>query len=417
MLTQGIGAEAKPRAAVFVAPFFAETTVRFIKAAAGLPGVRLGLISQDPVGTLPAEVRRLLAAHYRIENGLDAQQIAGAVRALSRELGPPVRVLGALEQLQVALAQVRELLDIEGMGVEVAHNFRDKARMKDVLRQAGVPCARHALAETRSQARDRGREIGFPLVVKPPAGAGARHTYRVEDQASLEQSLNWNPPAPSRPVLLEEFIVGEEHSFDAVTIGGKPVWHSLTHYMPGPLEVMREPWIQWSVLLPREVDHPHYDSIREVGFKALQALGIGTSLTHMEWFRRADGSIAVSEVAARPPGAQFTTLMSYAHDMDFYRAWARLMLFDAFDPPERKFAAGIVFLRGQGRGVVKAIHGLDRAQQELGSLVAEVRLPREGQAAASSYEGEGFVVLRHPETAVVRQALKRLVSLVRVELG
>jgi len=34
-----------------------------------------------------------------------------------------------------------------------------------------------------------------------------------------------------------------------------------------------------------------------------------------------------------------------------------------------------------------------------------------------TYEGEGYVVLRHAETAVVARALARVVSLVRVELG
>ena len=51
------------------------------------------------------------------------------------------------------------------------------------------------------------------------------------------------------------------------------------------------------------------------------------------------------------------------------------------------------FLRGQGRGRVKAIHGLEQAQREIGSLVIETDLPRLGQTPSSSYEGEG---LRHP---------------------
>ena len=93
------------------------------------------------------------------------------------------------------------------------------------------------------------------------------------------------------------------------------------------------------------------------------------------------------------------------------------MIFDRFEPPPREFAAGIAFLRGQGRGRVAAIHGLDRAQQELGGLVVEVNLPRRGQLPASSYEGEGYVVLRDPDTEVVARGLRRLVSLVRVELS
>ena len=192
---------------------------------------------------------------------------------------------------------------------------------------------------------------------------------------------------------------------------------SLTRYTPGPLDVLRNPWIQWTVLLPREIDDPRYDDIRAVGSRALEALGMGTGLSHLEWFRRPDGSIAVSEVAARPPGAQFTTLISYAHELDFYRAWARLMILGEFAVPERRYAAGIAFLRGQGAGRVRSVTGLERAQEELGELVVEARIPRKDQTPSGTYEGEGFVVLRHPSTEVVENGLERLVSLVRVELG
>ena len=128
---------------VFVAPFFLDTTLRFVEAVADLPGVRTGLISQDPAERLPPGLRSKLAAHYRIADGLDPQQIADAVRGLARQIGPPQRLIGALEQLQVPLGEVRDALGIDGMGAEVAKNFRDKARMKTVLQRAGVPCARH----------------------------------------------------------------------------------------------------------------------------------------------------------------------------------------------------------------------------------------------------------------------------------
>ena len=130
-----------------------------------------------------------------------------------------------------------------------------------------------------------------------------------------------------------------------------------------------------------------------------------------------NGSIAISEVAARPPGAQFTTLLSYAHDLDFYRAWARLVAFDQFEPPARPFAAGAAFLRGQGNGVVRAVRGVEALRAELGSLIVESKLPRVGQTPSSSYEGEGFIILRHPDTDVVREGLARIVSTLRVELG
>jgi D-alanine-D-alanine ligase-like ATP-grasp enzyme len=405
------------RHTVFVLPFALETTLRFVAGAASLPGVRLSVVSQDPLEKLPASLRAQLAGHWRVDNAFDPQALAQAVRALCARRGPVERMIGVLEQLQVPLAEARELLGLPGHSAEVARNFRDKARMKDLLRAAGVPCARHRLVERAEEAGAFIAEVGYPVVVKPPAGAGGARTFRLDGEADLARYLAQYPPAARGVSLFEEFIRGTEHSFDSVLLDGRPIWYSISRYMPSPLEVMENPWIQWCVLLPRDIDVPEYDPIRSVAFRALSALGMRTGLSHMEWFRRSDGSVAVSEVGARPPGAQFTTLLSYAHDLDFYRAWPRLMIFDAFDPPPRLHAAGAAYVRGQGSGQVKHIRGLDQAQRELGHLVVEAKLPRQDQAQSTSYEGDGYVIVRHARTEVVEAALKRIVSLIRVDLG
>ena len=277
--------------AVFVAPFFLDTTLRFVEAVADLPGVRTGLVSQDPTERLPAKLRAKLAAHWRIDDGLDPQQIADAVRGLARQIGPPSRLVGALEQLQVPLGEVRDALGIEGMGAEAAKNFRDKARMKTVLQRAGVPCARHQRVTSESEAWEAAESVGYPLVLKPAAGAGAKSTYRVADAGELRGALAAVRPSPERQSVIEEFVVGDEFSFDAVSIRGKPIWHSLSYYLPAPLHVVDNPWIQWCVLIPREIDHPRFDDIRRVAFRALDVLGMGTGLSHMEWFRRAVAAV------------------------------------------------------------------------------------------------------------------------------
>jgi len=405
------------RSAVFVAPFFLETTLRFVDAAASLRGVRLGLVSQDPLERLPAGIRRKLAGHRRIEDGLDPKRIAGAVRDLATEIGPVERVVGALEQLQVPLGEVRDALGIEGLGAEAARNFRDKARMKDVLRRAGVPCARHARVESGDDLRRFLGEVGYPVVLKPTAGAGAKGTYRITNAEEAEQALRASGPSAEAPAVAEEFVLGQEFSFDTVSIRGKAVWHSLSHYLPPPLHVIDNPWIQWCVLIPREIDDPRYDDIRKVAFRALETLGMKTGLSHMEWFRRPDGSVLVSEVGARPPGAQITSLISWAHDVDFYRAWAGLVVLDRFDPPARKYAAGCAYLRGQGEGRIRGVRGIRDVLAELGPIVVEKKLPRVGAAPSTSYEGDGYVIVRHPDTTVVERALGHIVSNVRVDLG
>ncbi len=402
---------------VFVAPFFAETTLRFVSAVSLTPGARTTLVSQDPPDRLPPELRARLAGHVAIPDALDADQIRAVVERIAGATGRTAhRLLGTLEELQVPLATVRDRLGIPGMGAEAAENFRDKARMKRVLRAHGLPCARHALAETPAEARAFAAEVGYPVIVKPREGSGSRGTYRLAGDDDLLACLASMPPGPGRPLMMEEFVVGEEHSFDSVSVAGRPVWHSINDYLPGPLEVMREPWIQWCVVLPREVDDPRYDGIRRVAADALAALGMDTGMSHMEWFRRPDGSVAISEVGARPPGARFVHLISWAHDFDMFRAWAELAVHGRFEPRPRPYAAGAAYLRGQGRGTVARVRGLE-VLRELEPIVVEARVPQPGQPTSPTYEGEGFVIVRHPDTDVVRAALAEIVSAVRVEVA
>ncbi len=406
-----------PTHVIFAAPFFMDATLRFIGGATHLPDTLVTLVSQDPAEKLPADLRARLAGHWRVDDALDPRQLVEAAEALQSRFGKAQRYIAALEQLQVPLAVAREALGIEGLSADAARNFRDKARMKTVLREAGVPCARHALAGNPAEALAFAKEVGFPLVAKPPAGAGGKSTWRIDDAAQLAQLLDMHPPGDRHPTLFEEFVQGTEFSFDSVMIDGELVWHSISRYMPSPLEVLENPWIQWVVMLPRDISDAEFDPIRDAASRGLRALGLTTGLSHMEWFRLADGRIAISEVGARPPGAQFTSLLSYAHDVDFYRAWPHLLTFGEFDPPPRRYAAGAAYIRGQGRGTVRAIHGLDEAQRRFGRLVVEAKLPREGQPPSDSYEGDGYVIVRDPDTAVVEHALTEIVKLIRVELA
>ena len=86
-------------------------------------------------------------------------------------------------------------------------------------------------------------------------------------------------------MLLEEFVRGDEHSFDSVLVDGRLVWHSISRYLPSPLDVLEHPWIQWCVLLPRDIG----------GFDGI--VGIGAARPHRA--RPAHGPVAHGVV---PPG-------------------------------------------------------------------------------------------------------------------
>jgi biotin carboxylase len=402
---------------IFTAPHYSENALRFISATAALPDVRLAVISQETQEALPAALQAKIVGHWHVPDCLNADQLTWAAESLAQRHGRIHRLFAAVEQIQVPIAVARERLNLPGMSVETAQNFRDKARMKNLLHAAGLPCARHALAANEAEAWSFAEEVGYPLVVKPPAGAASQATFRANNSDELRHALNTLNPRPGQEALLEEFMTGAENSFETFSLNGQPLFHSLTHYAPPPLEVLRNPWIQWTILLPREIDDNQYDDIRHAGRRALNVLGMDTGMTHLEWFRRPDGSIAISEVAARPPGAQIMTMIARANDIDANYAWVRLMVYGDFNMPSRKYAVGAAFLRGMGQGHVRAVHGLDAADRTIGHLVTDVKIPYIGQPAATTYEGEGYVILRHPETEVVHQALQQAITTIRVELA
>ncbi|HVV87357.1 MAG TPA: ATP-grasp domain-containing protein [Kofleriaceae bacterium] len=401
------------RNVVFAAPFPLLTTMRFARAAARLPDVRLlGICQEPPTGDDAA----LFADLVRVPDALDSGQLVDAARVLQRRHGDLHRVLGILEPLQVQLAEVRQALGVPGTDPVTADLFRDKARMKDELRKHGLPCARHAMIRTWADAQAFVAEVGFPLVLKPLAGMGCKATWRIGGHDELRAALGAMHASPEQPALAEEFLRGREFSFETITIGGEVKWTSISRYLPTPLEVMETPWIQWCVVLPRAIDTGEFDDLQTLGRKTVTALGLDTGFTHMEWFRRDDGSIAIGEIAARPPGANIVLCNGYAHDADLYRAWARAVVDGAFDGPwERRYAVGCAFLRGVGRGRVVRVSGVDEAQARVGKLVVDARLPSRGAPRSDSYEGDGHVIVRDPDTDVVKAALKTIIETIQID--
>ncbi len=398
------------RTVLFVAPFLMDATLKYIQAVNAVAGVRLFVLTQDGPGRLPPG-----AEHYRVENALDPAVIVAAAKRIRAHTGGLHRLIGILENAQEALAIARTELGLPGMDLATAERFRDKGLMKQALRDAGLPCARYARLHSDADARRFVAEVGYPVVLKPPAGAGCKGTYQVGSARELEAALAEARPTADREVLAEEFILGDEFSFDTIVIDGKVHFTNILRYLPGPLDVTRNDWIQWTVLAPRDITGPEFASIRDVGVRAVTTLGLRTGMTHMEWFRRKDGTAVVSEVGARPPGAQFTSIMGYVYDRSLYHAWAHAVVDEKVSGTfERKYAAGCAYLRGSGQGRVARIDGLDEAQHRVGALVVEANLPQIGAPKAAGYEGDGYVIVRHPDTDVVARALRTIVETVKV---
>src|SRR4051812_11928964 len=149
-----------PRNVVFVAPFPTDITMRFVRAAARLPDVRLlGIVHTPPSGEDAAVYHDLV----KVTDPLATQDLIDATDVHRRRYGQPDRIIGILEAMMVQLAQARAQFGVPGTQPAVAELFRDKSRMKAALRAAGQPVAKSRLLRGPDDARSFAEEVGFPM--------------------------------------------------------------------------------------------------------------------------------------------------------------------------------------------------------------------------------------------------------------
>lgn len=225
------------RNVIFVAPSASYDVLRFLRALSKLEGTRL----LGVFGKGSKEARALCDTLALVDDPFSVDDLSEAVRLLTRRYGRAHRIVGINEVLMVQLAKVRERFGVPGTPVKTATLFREKADMKDALRAAGLPVAAHALLTTEREARAFVERVGLPLVLKPPAGVGARSTYRVKTVSALLTALQVMDMRPGHPVLAEELLRGTEHSFETVTVAGRPRAVSFANYLPAASRCWRSP--------------------------------------------------------------------------------------------------------------------------------------------------------------------------------
>ncbi len=372
-------------------------------------GAKVFGVAEQPHPALPEMARLSLAGHLQVASLWDEQAVLAEVRRFAERVRID-RVECLWEPGMILAARLREGLGLPGMTVAQTIPFRDKGKMKEALDRAGIRTPRHARATTAREVREAAERLGFPIIVKPIAGAGSADTYRAGDMNELERTLPLLRHIDE--VSVEEFIEGEEHTFDTICAGGEILYFNICWYRPGALIGRTHEWISPQTLALREVGATILEGGRKLGRAVLDALGFEAGFTHMEWFRKPDGEAVFGEIAARPPGARTVEVMNYSCDIDVYRGWAEAVCHARLSQPiERRYNASVVFKRAQGRGRIQRIEGLESLLAHFGSHIVSVELLPIGAPRRDWKQtllSDGWVIVRHPDLATCCEIADRV---------
>jgi biotin carboxylase len=361
-------------------------------------GARVIGAGDAPESSLPPMVRESLAYYMQVRSFADEDAIVEQARELARRIRID-RVESLWEPTMILAAKIRRALGVPGMTVEETVPFRDKEIMKQVLDRAGIRTPKHARCTTLAECRAAAERIGFPIIVKPIAGAGSADTYRLQDWQEFENVAPRLRHVPE--VSVEEFVDAEEYTFDTICAGGRVLFYNICWYRPRPLVSKSLEWVSPITIALRDPDAPELEGGRRMGFAVLEALAFRDGFTHMEWYRKPNGEVVFGEIGGRPPGARTVDVMNFASDVDHFRGWAEAVLHGKLaQPVERKYNACSIFKRARGQGRIQRIEGLGRLMSEYGENVCVVDLLPLGAPRRDWKQtliSDGMLILRHPD--------------------
>lgn len=382
---------------LLISPGYPGDMPQFTRALAEVGAQVLG-VGDQPAGALPEPARSAVSSYLRVRNLWDEKAV---LEAVSQWVGDrvPDRVECLWEPGVVLAARLREALGVPGLNAEQAFAFRNKERMKQVLDQAGIRTPRHRACDTSAACWEAAEEIGFPIILKPISGAGSADTYRVHDEMELKSALLRLQHVPE--VSVEEFVDGEEYTYDTVSIDGAPAFYNIAWYRPRPLVARSNEWISPQVVALRHPEQAELAAGREMGLAVLKALEFEHGFTHMEWYRKADGEVVFGEIAARPPGAHQVDQMNFACNIDIFRGWAEAVCFQRMsEKVERRYNVANIYKRAQGQGTIRQIIGLERIERLCGDALVWNHLLPVGARRRDWLQtliSDGFLVVRHPD--------------------
>jgi hypothetical protein len=399
---------------LFLSPGYPAEMPHFTRGLAQV-GARVFGVGDQPVSALPREARSALADYLQVGNLWDEGAVVQSVRAWLRGRGLD-RVECLWEPGVVLAARLREALGVPGMDVATATCFRDKELMKQALDAAGVRTPKHARARNVPEARAALERIGFPVILKPIAGAGSADTYTARDEREFARALELTRAVPELSV--EEYIEGDEFTFDTISAHGEILFHNVCLYRPKPLIARLNEWVSAQSVGLRDTDSPVAQKGRALGREVLRALGFESGFTHMEWFLTPKGEAVFGEIGARAPGARLVHGMNYSCDADFFAGWGEAVCYGRLSQPlVKKYNTACVFKRAVGQGRIQRYEGLEALLARYGEHIPLVDLNPIGASRRdwkNSAIADGWLVARHPNLEVTLEIADRIGTDLRI---
>ncbi|MCD7813320.1 MAG: ATP-grasp domain-containing protein [Lachnospiraceae bacterium] len=312
-------------------------------------------IGDAPYDELTADLKASLNEYYKVSSLENDDEVYRAVAFLIYKHGRIDWLESNNEYWLERDAKLRTDFNIAtGFHVEDIPNVKFKSRMKDFYRKAGIPVARYHMVDTLENCLAFAKEVGYPVVAKPDNGVGASHTFKLENDAQMEQffELKW----PNTTYIMEEFVQGEVNSYDAIIDSkGEPMFETGNVTPESIMDIVNKSENSIFYILKNLPD-----DTRAAGRATVKSFGVKSRFVHFEFFRLLQdqeglgkkGDLVALEVNMRPSGGVTPDMIDFAHSTDVYKIWADMIAFDRSTMPVGDHAYCVFAGRRDGKDFI-----------------------------------------------------------------
>ncbi|MBE6119117.1 MAG: ATP-grasp domain-containing protein [Erysipelotrichaceae bacterium] len=225
-------------------------------------------------------------------------------------------------------ARLRDDFNVKtGFSYKTIQEYQSKAAMKKYYEKANIPTARYYLVDSKENALQFAKKIGYPLVLKPDHGVGATFTYTIKSDEDLIKYLDLTK---EHQMILEEYIEGDVFTLDGVCDQeGTIRYLNSLEYVGNCMDS-----VQYQQSIGAYTAFTISDEYRSIAQRTIHAFALKNRFFHCEFFRLTKdkeglgkkGTVIGLEVNFRPPGGFAPDLMNYAGSLDVYDIWAQVLL-------------------------------------------------------------------------------------------
>ena len=179
---------------------------------------------------------------------------------------------------------------------EITLQCTNKFEMRKCFSSAHIPTPMFAKTDCIN---DEVKRMAYPLIVKPTDRSGSRSITKVYNENELNDAISRAVnDSFEKKAIVEEYISGDEYSFEAISYKGKHHFLTITKkYTTG------EPnFIETGHMQPADLSAETTENVKKMIFSALDALGIQNGASHSEFRISKNGDVRIIEIGARMGG-------------------------------------------------------------------------------------------------------------------